>query len=1185
MRPSAPADCARPDPLIAPVHPAWPAPTTAQLADAWDERSESNVSLISDGNRRFSTGGWISTIAAQLASKRWQLRASDRQTARGTAPLGGAASTSGSHGASPPLSPRRPRKRAANFSWARGPASGSSDLDLDPHDADDESGAHPHASAAPFGAALQTGLRARQHARAHALYGRYIIPFLADAFGMRELRDQWTRARRGASGRAGAAPGAPAAAPGGGAPTWRVPDLMYWALLNPLVDDGLVRTLWRHSDEPIRMALCASHIASRLGALARFATGQHDEAARQYEGWACGVLSRCANEVEARWLLQRQFSDWPNGRMGGSLITLAIRTNRKAFIAHQHAQSLLDAWWTGDLAQRWDAHWQLAPSGWLEAVGPSRRGRRASPRGATCLGERSASTLGDTTRMLLHALTGAALGLVHMEPTHAAKYHYYHALVASRAHPRSSSAGSASSVAGAGARTLRAACASPSCSETRGGGGSGSAAWVELGTSEVPPSIFAPEVWREIRPPRVGWRAQASDFYSAPFTKFVLRTTCYVAFLLLYALVLIGDEGTPAFSRLELVFFVWALTHALDELHQLIENRARDEAHFDDQGWCARAARRCATRQSRVRPRRQERATERALDRPTARARAAAIARRNVLDALMFWVLFPLVIALRVAARISCCAQPESSLRDGGAFSGGGPDGDARCACALKVYSRLILAVNAVLCFIRFLANYRVHKRLGVLIHVIRTMFNDIQIFVYILAIVVFGFSVAFGGIAPPRHLQLRADGNSPFMLPLWNLFDLTSVEEVSAPEMSSAPVVGMGLLAIYLFISQILLVNLLIAMMNQSYAQANKNAQEEWAASRASSVQELLTLLPVPPPFSLPYLLVHLGARLLRSARTACGCAAPAQASPAAAARAPHARPAERRQAHSAERKFLHEYLDMEAARGATSTEQRIAKLHSELDRLSSLVESAASDRADANAALERIQESVAAIASDSRMAIDAAAAAESAHQPHVYARARSLSAARADAPSRTTSAGVDNRTAAACGSAAAIGGRRAPQGEPRPSLDAELADATLSEDDSARAPLSPQGPRWCQQPGPPPRAQTSPKEARQPATREHAPSFQGVSPAALNFGARSSQLSPVASATSAECASPPRLVQQRDELRAALPAVAARALRPTNHPRRPSASGGVPSEAASRPRPRAGVWHGQTGARSPIN
>lgn len=143
---------------------------------------------------------------------------------------------------------------------------------------------------------------------------------------------------------------------------------------------------------------------------------------------------------------------------------------------------------------------------------------------------------------------------------------------------------------------------------------------------------------------------------------------------------------------------------------------------------------------------------------------------------------------------------------------------------------------------------------------------------------------------------------------------------------------------------------------MNTSYVEANKKSEEEWAASRASSVQELLTLLPVPPPFSLPYLLYYFGVEL----GAACGYLSPRRTADAHCKAHEAVRTLDRRAVRSAERKFLHEYLDTEAAREAGSTEQRIGKLLSEVDRLASLVEAASSERAEASAALDRIEERV---------------------------------------------------------------------------------------------------------------------------------------------------------------------------------------------------------------------------------
>lgn len=90
-------------------------------------------------------------------------------------------------------------------------------------------------------------------------------------------------------------------------------------------------------------------------------------------------------------------------------------------------------------------------------------------------------------------------------------------------------------------------------------------------------------------PPSTGGRAaQLACFYAAPCTKFVLRMVCYQLFLVLYAGVLIFDDGTPDFDMVEVAFYAFAVGYAFDELHQLIEAWDSGRSHFDDEG--ARAA-------------------------------------------------------------------------------------------------------------------------------------------------------------------------------------------------------------------------------------------------------------------------------------------------------------------------------------------------------------------------------------------------------------------------------------------------------------------------------------------------------------------------------------------------------------------------------------------------------------------
>lgn len=136
----------------------------------------------------------------------------------------------------------------------------------------------------------------------------------------------------------------------------------------------------------------------------------------------------------------------------------------------------------------------------------------------------------------------------------------------------------------------------------------------------------------------------------------------------------------------------------------------------------------------------------------------------------MFAVLFPIIFIMRSAAYFLCCPEPWPSLDTDRA----GHLLHQHCTCSLQVNARIMLAGSAVFCYFRFLANYKVHPRLGVLIHVITEIQNDVGMFIAILLFVVFGFAFAFSGLSPPRHLQMHSDASSPFLIPVWNLFDLS---------------------------------------------------------------------------------------------------------------------------------------------------------------------------------------------------------------------------------------------------------------------------------------------------------------------------------------------------------------------------------------------------------------------------
>ena len=85
---------------------------------------------------------------------------------------------------------------------------------------------------------------------------------------------------------------------------WLVRDLFFWAVFAAQDEghgDDLAHTLWRYTDQPIREALVASHMAARLAALSRRGPAEYERRARAYEGWYVPHCARlCARALAWR---------------------------------------------------------------------------------------------------------------------------------------------------------------------------------------------------------------------------------------------------------------------------------------------------------------------------------------------------------------------------------------------------------------------------------------------------------------------------------------------------------------------------------------------------------------------------------------------------------------------------------------------------------------------------------------------------------------------------------------------------------------------------------------------------------------------------------------------------------------------------------------------------------------------
>ena len=131
-------------------------------------------------------------------------------------------------------------------------------------------------------------------------------------------------------------------------------------------------------------------------------------------------------------------------------------------------------------------------------------------------------------------------------------------------------------------------------------------------------------------------------------------------------------------------------------------------------------------------------------------------------------------------------------------------------------------------------------------------MFNDIILWTLVSIIFLGAFTVAFIAISDPLAVDDSKD--HPATTPLWAMLGTFDVHEVGGWNHH----IGEPMLFTYVVISQIILVNLLIAMMGHTFGAIKERADEEWKFGRLRSVLEATERMsPLPPPLNLPLTLL----------------------------------------------------------------------------------------------------------------------------------------------------------------------------------------------------------------------------------------------------------------------------------------------------------------------------------------
>ena len=114
--------------------------------------------------------------------------------------------------------------------------------------------------------------------------------------------------------------------------------------------------------------------------------------------------------------------------------------------------------------------------------------------------------------------------------------------------------------------------------------------------------------------------------------------------------------------------------------------------------------------------------------------------------------------------------------------------------------------------------------------------------------IILIAFTVAFVSIADPYVIE--QSGEHPMTAPLWAMLGSFDVGEFA----DWNPSIGKPMLWLYVVFSNIVFINLLIAMMGYTFSNVMSEADREWKFGRLRSIIEINERFSaLPPPFNLP--------------------------------------------------------------------------------------------------------------------------------------------------------------------------------------------------------------------------------------------------------------------------------------------------------------------------------------------
>ncbi|XP_033115311.1 transient receptor potential cation channel subfamily M member 3-like [Anneissia japonica] len=295
-------------------------------------------------------------------------------------------------------------------------------------------------------------------------------------------------------------------------------------------------------------------------------------------------------------------------------------------------------------------------------------------------------------------------------------------------------------------------------------------------------------------------------FYTAPIVKFWSNTLMYVAFLLIFSymvLVKIPKEhmGWMGLSLIEWVVMVLVFSLAAEEIRQVI-TQGDSSANW------------------------------------TYKLKSWSSDVWNIWDAICI-LLFFVGFFMRIAARHIISQNDEEAID------------------FLIQNGRILYCIDIIFWYIRLLDVLSVSKLMGPYVNMIGRMLVDMVRFTIILGVFVTSYGVASHGIMKPDQRVMSFEViKDVFYQPYWHVYGELFLDErnpdCDVETCENGSMLVPLIMAIYLLFANILLINMLIAIFNNTFISVQQNALEIWKFQRYRIILEFRERPLFPPPLIL---------------------------------------------------------------------------------------------------------------------------------------------------------------------------------------------------------------------------------------------------------------------------------------------------------------------------------------------